>query len=206
MVAFMTMTFLEGYGPFKAYYVPLYCAKVVVVACLLLFLPGSWRDLKPIKGTTPLAIAVGLGVLAMWVLVEQYLPYPKLGARTAYNPGEAIPSETVRYAFIAVRFIGLALLVPVMEELFWRSFLIRFASDQRWEEKPIGWFTPAGFAMVVGLFALAHPEWLAAALCATAYGWLVWKTRSVLACVVAHAVTNFGLGIYVMTTGHWELW
>ena len=60
--------------------------------------------------------------------------------------------------------------------------------------------------MNVGLMALSHPEWLAAALCAVAYGLLLRQTRSLFACVVAHGVTNFALGLYVIAAHQWQLW
>jgi membrane protease YdiL (CAAX protease family) len=56
------------------------------------------------------------------------------------------------------------------------------------------------------LFALAHPEWVAAlAYCALLNGLLYWR-RNLWDCIVAHAVSNLVLGIYVLATGNWMLW
>jgi membrane protease YdiL (CAAX protease family) len=35
--------------------------------------------------------------------------------------------------------------------------------------------------------------------------WLMVRTRNIWDCVVAHALTNLILGIYVVTTGTWRL-
>jgi CAAX prenyl protease-like protein len=95
---------------------------------------------------------------------------------------------------------------PVMEEIFWRSFGLRYATTPEFTSLPIGSFSWQGFAIVAALFGAAHPEWLVAVLCAAAYALLLRYTRSLFACVIAHAVTNLSLGLYVLTTGHWRFW
>ena len=102
--------------------------------------------------------------------------------------------------------LGLTLMVPLMEELFWRSFLIRIITKPEWQEMNPWDFSWMAFGAVAGLFALAHPEWLAAVICAVLYGLLLRQTKSLFACFVAHAVTNGLLGIYVLSGGHWALW
>lgn len=60
--------------------------------------------------------------------------------------------------------------------------------------------------IVTLLFALAHPEWLAAAVyCTLLNGLLYWK-GDLWNCVVAHGVSNLVLAIYILFTGSWELW
>jgi CAAX prenyl protease-like protein len=105
-----------------------------------------------------------------------------------------------------VRWLGAALVVPVMEELFWRSFIMR-------------WLEKADFMSVnprdVGLkavllstfvFTLAHTEWLAAVIAGLAYAWLYRRTGSLWPAVIAHAVTNGVLGAWVIAGGHWAYW
>src|SRR5262249_30767252 len=101
---------------------------------------------------------------------------------------------------------GLAVLVPVAEELFWRGFLARWLVNPDWQRQPLGHFTPASFIIVTVLFTLAHPEWLAAAVyCALLNGLLAWK-RDLWNCVVAHGVSNLALGVYILTEKDWKLW
>lgn len=204
MVAFAGLSALEA-ANWIAYPVA-YTLKAAGVAVALVACRSAWPDIRPDARVVLPAVLVGLAVLAEWVLVDRYLPGCRLGSRIGFNPYRGIPDPAWRAAFVAVRLTGLAVLVPLMEELFWRSFLIRVLSRPDWQSMDPGSFTAAGFSAVVAAFALAHPEWLAAGICAVAYGMLLGRTRSVFACVVAHAVTNFGLGIYVLATGTWLFW
>ena len=49
-------------------------------------------------------------------------------------------------------------------------------------------------------------EPLAAVVWFSMVTWLYVRTKSIWDCVVAHAVTNLLLGIYVIWTGSWYLW
>jgi CAAX prenyl protease-like protein len=161
---------------------------------------------------------VGAGILgiALWIWLsglgaEQYLmgflpDWLRPEARAAYNPFQSLSDPFVCWGFVAIRMVGLAVVVPVAEEVFWRGFLMRWIISSDWENRPIGQFTLGSFFWVVGLFTLAHPEWLAAAVyCALLNGRLYWK-RDLWNCVVAHGVSNLLLGIYVLSTGNWSLW
>lgn len=184
-----------------------YLGKIALVTLAALWAARGWRS-HLAMGRSALGWGIGAGVLGivLWLAVER-IPYPHLGTRTGYDPFAAIADPTLRAVFVAGRFFGLALLVPVVEEVFWRGFALRYAADQdRWESLPIGTVAPLASAIVAGLFALAHPEWLAAALYALGMGLLLRRTRSLGACVVAHAVTNLLLGIWVVTQKAWSLW
>jgi CAAX prenyl protease-like protein len=97
-------------------------------------------------------------------------------------------------------------IVPVMEELFWRSFLIRYLTNQDFTAIPIGRFSMTAFWLVAGASGLAHPEWLVAVVASAAYSWLLKHTGSLFATVVAHAVTNAALGVYVLLSRDWQYW
>ncbi len=204
MALFLGFTFAEGQSP--ANYVWIYFAKVAVVLGVLIWAKPTRRDIKFEPKLIPLGVIAGLVLFAVWVGIEKAIHYPHLGDRTAFNPNEKIADPALMTAFIAVRFFGLALLVPFMEELFWRSFGLRYASQTNFLDLPIGKFTLTGAGLTCAVFALAHPEWIAALIFAAAMTALVWKTKSIFACVVAHAVTNLALGIYVVTQGAWTLW
>lgn len=210
MGAFLALTSLEGTlsaGHVAAWYPWLYALKVAAVAGVVWACRSTWRDLRPWPSVTGALAAVGLGlaVTAVWVGAEGH--YPKLsflGGRTAFDPGVLPPAG--RWAFIAVRLFGLVVLVPLVEELFWRSFVWRWLIDGDIRRVAIGQRSALSVAVTSALFALAHPEWLPAALTGLAWaGLLVW-TRSVSACVLSHAVANLALGVYVLATGAWRFW
>ena len=100
----------------------------------------------------------------------------------------------------------MVILVPLIEELFWRSFLIRWLVNPDFCKVPIGRVTPLAAGITSVVFAFSHPEWLPALLTGLLWAWLLWQTRSVSACVLSHAVANLALGLHVITTGDWKFW
>ena len=98
------------------------------------------------------------------------------------------------------------MVVPVIEELFWRSFLIRWIIDNDFLRVPIGKVTPLAAAVTSVLFALAHPEWLPALLTGALWAWLSGGRKSLSACAISHATANLALGVYVITTHDWKFW
>jgi membrane protease YdiL (CAAX protease family) len=49
-------------------------------------------------------------------------------------------------------------------------------------------------------------DWPAALLCGVIYNLVAVRTGSLAACIAAHALTNLGLGIYIMSTRQWGFW
>jgi CAAX prenyl protease-like protein len=162
------------------------------------------------------AIAVGLVGIALWIglsdlglekILAQFLPeWLRPGSRPAYNPFEALTQPIMAWGFIGVRMIGLVILVPIAEELFWRGFLSRWLISAEWEAIPLGRFTGTSFALVALLFTAAHPEWLAAVVYCTLLNGLLWWKKDLWSCIVAHGVSNLALGFYILATGAWWLW
>lgn len=206
MALFLALTMAEGAVP-RSVYPWLYGAKVVLVTSSLFFFRRAWQHEIRFEARVLLsALLVGAAVFAQWILLDKLVPYPHLGTRAALDPFAAMPEPTLRVGFLAARFFGLVLLVPVMEELFWRSFLLRYVTDPDFTSLPLGSFSPAAFVIVAGLFGVSHPEWLVAVVCAGAYALLLRHTRSLFACIVAHGATNLLLGVYVLVTGDWKYW
>jgi CAAX prenyl protease-like protein len=206
MAVFMGMTALLE-PRFPAHYVWLYIAKVCIVTGALVAFRAAWQDIRFEAHVLLLAALVGLAVFAEWVLLDTVTPpLAFLGQRAAFNPFTAIAEPGLRGLFLVFRFFGLVLMVPVMEELFWRSFLLRYLTKEDFTSLPIGTFSASAFGIVAVAFGAAHPEWLAALVCAAAYGLLLRQTRSLFACIVAHAVTNLALGLYVLITHQWHFW
>lgn len=191
-----------------AYYVPVYTGKVLLVTAVLLFFYPVWQqDIRVDFRMLPVATVVGLLVFATWIGVDRFTPpLPLLGTRIGYDPFTAIAEPVQRGLFLTFRFFGLVIMVPVMEELFWRSFLLRYITAEDFRRVPMGQFSAIAFGVVTVAFGLAHPEWLAALFCGAAYAGLLRATRSLFACIAAHSVTNLALGIYVITTGQWKFW
>jgi hypothetical protein len=215
MAVFLGLTSLEGYlpaaeGAASTWYPLAYAAKMVIVTAVVVVCRSIWSDLRPRPSTGSLALAVGIGlaVAAVWVGLDGLYPTTdSIGKRAGFDPG-TISWSAGRFAFIAVRLYGLVLLVPLFEELFWRSFAIRMIVDpDDFNRVPIGRVTLMAAGATAVVFAMAHPvEWLPAVLTGLAWAWLVHRTKSISACVISHVTANLALGIYVLTMHDWKFW
>jgi CAAX prenyl protease-like protein len=129
-------------------------------------------------------------------------PQPRVG----FDPFSELSRPAMAYGFVAMRLIGLVVLVPIAEELFWRGFLLRWVISPTWHKVQLGAFTFRSFFIVTVLFVAVHPEWLAAAVYCTLMNILLYWKKDLWSCVVAHGVSNLMLAIYVMATNSWWLW
>ena len=184
----------------------LYPIKTLVVLGLLVYFWSSYQELqRPIftdAKDAGLGIGVGVVVYVLWVRMDW--AWAIQGELTGYNPFEE--GNGIGWGLAAVRILGASIVVPLMEELFWRSFLIRWVVNPDFEKVTFGTFTLGSFAATVVLFGLEHNLWLAGMMAGVAYNCLYYQTRRLWPCVVAHATTNFILGIHVMTTQEWQWW
>ena len=204
MVVYTAFTFLES-QPLGISYPFMYTLKAVVTAITLYMSRKLWKEIAWDSKMVLPGLGVGLLVFLEWIIVDPHTRH-FLGQRTAYNPFHEISQPGIRAMFLMVRFTGLVLIVPVMEELFWRSFLIRWFTDPDFKNVSMTGWSWSAFGMVAGIFALSHPEWLAALICAAAYGLLLRKTGSLFACVEAHASTNLILGLYILRVHAYQYW
>lgn len=202
---FIALTAAGGYFTELAHLV--YAAKTIIVGAMLWFWRRAYKgDLAPGLSTAGCitAVAAGLAVLAIWILPENILP--QFGAHSGFNPYAFGCSPQIVPALIAVRLLGAALVVPVMEELFWRSFLLRYIIDPDFQKVALGTFSWFSFAAVVVLFGLEHHRWIQGMGAGIVYTLLVVRQKSLRGCIIAHTVTNLGLSIYVISTENWLFW
>ncbi|MCM8533903.1 MAG: CAAX prenyl protease-related protein [Lentisphaeraceae bacterium] len=158
-------------------------------------LTGAWDVMK--------ASIVGVVVLAVWVLGEGF--YPLISETSVNNPYTAL-SQYEAYLWIAVRLVGAALIVPIMEEVFWRGFLIRWLINNDFAKVALGKITPFSFIATSVMFGFEHQRWLVGIFAGLAYNWLYWNSKSIKCCILSHAITNLLLGVYVLQTEEWQFW
>ncbi len=151
---------------------------------------------------------MGLIVFAFWIPLDQLTPFHFTGSRDAYDPFAAGHAGTTLYAFLAIRLFGLSVLTPVVEELLWRSFLVRYIASRdgqflKVDIARVGW-GPICSASIA--FGIAHTEWLSAFVCAILYTAVYKRTRSLSASITAHMVTNLALGLWILHSHQWRYW
>jgi CAAX prenyl protease-like protein len=214
--SFLLLTQLESLEALKPYYPWVYFAKIAMVTAVCVVFRKAW----PTFSTKGFGLAILFGIIGVvaWVAIAQLGLEKKLVQiipplatlfpdRIGFNPFQEIADPIARSAFLAARFFGLALIVPIIEEVFWRGFLMRYLIDDRkWEAVPIGAFSSLSFLIVTILFALVHPEFLAAIVWGAGINLLLVQTRNLWATIVAHGVTNLLLGVYILQSGAWKLW
>jgi CAAX prenyl protease-like protein len=192
-------------GETTLYY--LYPLKVLVVACLLYRYRREYQELKLkdlSKFSTTFAVCVaGLLVFFLWIHMDWTLGVAE--KPRGFNP-TLLPGGWVRVVMTMFRVGGAVLVVPLMEELFWRSFLIRYIIDVNFLKVPVGTFNRASFLLTVALFGFEHNYMLAGMIAGIFYNLILYRTKSISNCVLAHAVTNMALALYVLSTGKWQFW
>jgi CAAX prenyl protease-like protein len=175
-----------------------YPAKTILVGLAIVAL-WRWLDLTGAPHW-PLAVATGLALAVVWVLPEGL--YPLLGEDNPYDPFAELTS-TRAWTWLAFRVFGTAVIVPIVEEFFWRGFLIRWLIKADWRKVLPGTFTWYSFAATSVLFALEHHRWLVGLVAGVVFNLLYYRTRSLRACVLAHGVVNLALAVYVLFSGEW---
>ncbi|MBC7940956.1 MAG: CAAX prenyl protease-related protein [Chitinophagaceae bacterium] len=186
----------------------LYGLQVLVVGAMITVWRREYGELArqtlPTLRETGLAITAGVVVFLVWIQLDAPWMTLDMGDTSAFVPRDA--QGGLQWPLVMARWVGAALLVPVMEELFWRSFLMRWLQDPQFEGVLPQRVGLKAIVLSTFVFTLAHTLWLAAVLAGLAYAWLYVRTGKLWVAVIAHAVTNGVLGIWVVATGNWQFW
>lgn len=185
----------------------LYAPTALAVTVLLLLWRREYGELArqnaPRAVEILLALTAGAAVFVAWIHLDA--DWMRIGqAQQALAP--LTSSGELDWPWIAVRALGAALVVPVMEELFWRSFLMRWIVQARFETVAPQRVGVRALLLSTFVFTLAHSLWLAAALAGLVYGLLYILTGRLWVSVLAHAVTNALLALHVVRGGQWQFW
>lgn len=196
-------------GLSMAAYPAIYALRLAVTAILLgrqwpvmrawLGRPGWWPPLLGLLLVIPWVILAALQRDAGWA--------GAVGERAAFNPFEAFAGDpAAAWGWLLLRGLGLVVVVPIVEEMFLRGFLMRYVIDENFWKVPFGTITAAA-AVACAVYAVGtHPGEAVAAL--------VWfgivtgiaaSTRQPIDCILAHAATNLAIGAWVLATGAWWL-
>ena len=149
---------------------------------------------------------LGVLVFLLWISPQQFFGFS--ARRDGFDPNVFAGQGLLYWPTITLRLVRLVVVVPLVEEIFWRGFLLRFLINERFETVPFGAFSWTSFIVVAGLFGFSHapPDWVAAVITGAIYNIVAYQTKSLLACVLTHAITNLLLGIWILQTQQWGFW
>ncbi|MDQ2900318.1 MAG: CAAX prenyl protease-related protein [Acidobacteriota bacterium] len=158
------------------------------------------------------SVLLGVAVFAIWIGPDLLFP----GYRDFWLFSNGVMGHPVSSMdagrktdtwFLIFRVLTSVVTVPILEELFWRGWLMRWLIDHNFERVPLGSYTAESFWIVALLFASEHGSyWEVGLLAGVAYNWWMIRTKNLWDCILAHAVTNACLAAYVIGWGRWQYW
>jgi uncharacterized protein len=151
-------------------------------------------------------VTVALAVFLLWIAPQQFLHFPP--RLVGFNPEALAGSRVWFWVTLILRFARLVVVVPLVEEIFWRGFLLRYLIAEQIETVAIGTFSWISFIVVSVAFCISHsrPDWPAALLTGAIYNLVAYRTKSLSSCILAHALTNLALGLWIISTRQWGFW
>lgn len=185
----------------------LYAVQISAVIGVLVFFRHDYSEMSTRSAVRAadwgLSLLLGLGVFVLWINLDS--GWAVLGeARQGFVPLNA--EGDLDWPLIAMRIFGAAAVVPVMEELFWRSFLQRWVEHKDFLSQAPSAVSLNALLLVSVVFGFEHRQWLAGIVAGLAYGYLYRRSGSLWPPIVAHSLTNFLLGVWVVRTGQWQFW
>lgn len=204
----------------------LYPSQSLIAIGLLLFFRKNYN----LKWSRQVWLGVVMGAVGIgfWILPTQLHTWLQLDGKQegiykwlgimprteGFNPHDMADafggSAGIYWASLAMRFFRAVVVVALIEEIFWRGFLMRFLlnPDRDYWKIPFGKPAWISYVVVTGAFMLAHApiDYLGAFIFGSLMYWLAVRTKSLLACVVMHGVANLLMGWYALSFGKYGLW
>ena len=180
----------------------IYPIKTIVVAYSLWYYRSAYMHEIRVSFDWA-AVLSGVAVFFIWIAPEGL--YPQIGY-SEFNPYESVDNSFAIFFVIAFRLLGAALVVPVMEEVFWRSFAMRFVVRHDFKSLPLGYFSWFSFIFVSIIFGFEHHRWLVGIPAGMVYAGILYRRKNLFDPILSHSITNFLLGMYVLATQQWSFW
>ncbi|HUI79087.1 MAG TPA: CAAX prenyl protease-related protein [Bryobacteraceae bacterium] len=185
--------------------------RFVIVLAVILIFSRKYLSLKPSHSLG--SIGVGIAVFLVWIAPDLLIPGYRhfwLFENALLGKVSSSLSPDLRhdYFFLTIRVLSSVALVPILEELFWRGWLMRWLINNRdFLKVPLGAYQAAAFWIVALLFASEHGVYWEVGLAAgIVYNWWIVRTKNLADCILAHAITNGILAAYVLISGQWQYW
>jgi CAAX prenyl protease-like protein len=172
--------------------------RVAVPLALLVYfwVRGSYPELRiRLTRMTIVDAVLGTALAALWI--GPFLVFPSLRPKigdSAFDP--AMAGESLVPLVLSVRMLGYAVVTPWMEELFMRSFVLRFADTYAdgndFQDIPIARFTWLSFGVVMAVFLATHLMWEWPVMFLWSLITMLWfyYRKDIFALIVVHGFTN----------------
>jgi CAAX prenyl protease-like protein len=188
-----------------------YPLRFAIVGLLLLTVARPYFSLRP---TQPVAsILLGVAVFLIWIGPDKLFGpgyrHFWLFENSVLGKAQTSVADPLQHnlLFLILRVTTSVLLVPILEELFWRGWMMRWLINPDFRKVALGTYTAMSFWVVAVLFASEHgPFWEVGLAAGILYNWWLVRTRNLADCILAHAVTNGILSAYVLLTDQWQYW
>ncbi len=160
----------------------------------------------------PASVGVGVAVFLVWITPDLLFPAWRSHwiFQNTLTGGGAVtmtPQALADPLMLALRAARAALLVPVVEELFWRGWLMRWTIRGDFWNAPLGAYAARSFWITAVLFAVEHgPYWEVGLAAGAIYNGYMCRIRRLSDLILAHAVTNACLALFVVAAKRWEFW
>lgn len=176
----------------------LYPLRPMVVALALWHYRKVYRQWSWDTSWWPLA--VGFLVFLVWVALE-----PAEGDRSLGTALSALP-DGQRQVWLAARVFGSVMLVPLVEELAFRGYLLRRLAGSALDGSDALRFTWSSFLVSSLAFGFLHGRWLAGTLAGMAFAFVLQRRNRLGDAVLAHMSANACIAAWVLLGGRWEYW
>jgi CAAX prenyl protease-like protein len=199
-------------GPLLAPLLPdarwLYAIQIGATLAALVACAGSYVELGMAHNAAlaarhwAVSVAAGVVVFVLWINLD--VPWLSFGSAGGFDAHGG--DGSIDWPLVAIRIFGAAAVVPVMEELFWRSLIMRWLDNPDFLRVAPAAVGLRALALSSLVFGFEHGEWFAGLLAGLAYGALYRWSGGLRIPILAHAVTNLLLGLWVVKTGNWQFW
>ncbi|HEV8147128.1 MAG TPA: CAAX prenyl protease-related protein, partial [Bryobacteraceae bacterium] len=184
--------------------------RLVVLTLVLVLVARPVIDLRVQRVTA--SILLGVAVFALWIAPDLLFPGYRQhwlfeNSITGSAKSTLAADAQMQPAVLILRTLRAVVIVPIVEELFWRGWLMRWLIAADFRSVPLGAYSAQAFWVVALLFASEHGAyWDVGLMAGIAYNWWMLRTRSLGDLILAHAVTNACLSAYVIVAKKWEYW
>lgn len=211
MAVFLTLLALNNFlqRPGGAFWLvsPEYWIYPVQTTICGLVLIWFWRE-YPFQAARRIGFAGAVALLALVLWIAPQAIFGFAPRADGFNPEVFSDQPAAYWATVCLRFLRLVVVVPLVEEIFWRGFLLRYLINEKFSTVPVGSFSWLSFSAVTLGFGFAHAraDWIPALITGALYNCVAYRTKSLPSCVLAHALTNLLLGLWIMKTRQWGFW